>query len=423
MFDKIKGKLKGIFEKQEEIIEENFDEVVEVEEEKIEKIKVEEKPKKKGFLSKIFGSDDEEEDVEIEVVDKKQKKDVKEKLIVSNEKKVKLENKKVEKVKKEVIKQEVVEEKIEDIKGEKQEEEKDEGGFFSKTFKKLKSKSLTEDDFDKIWLELEIFLLEINIAYEIVERIEVKLREVLIGNSFDRFKLSEAIREVMIDEVEKVLVAREADLLGRIRELNKNGEIAKILVLGVNGTGKTTSIAKIVRLFDKNGFSLVVAAADTFRAAAVEQLDEHAKRVGFKLIKHKGGSDPAAVAYDAIEHAKAKKLDVVLIDTAGRMPNNANLMQELNKVNRVSGAQIVLFVGDSVSGNDLIDQIELFDKIVPIDGLILTKTDTDERPGSVVTAAYSIEKPIYYLGVGQGYDDLVKFDSKVVAQKLFDLGE
>ena len=193
------------------------------------------------------------------------------------------------------------------------------------------------------------------------------------------------------------------------------------MILGVNGTGKTTTIAKIVNLFQKKELSVVVAAADTFRAAAVEQLDEHSKKLNFKLIKHKGGSDPAAVAFDAIEHAEAKKLNVVLIDTAGRMPNNSNLMIELQKIKRVSKSNLAIFVGDSISGNDLIDQINLFDKGVEIDGVMLTKVDTDEKPGSIVTTAYSIDKPIFYLGIGQRYNDLLKFNAKEIAHKLFSI--
>ena len=473
MFGKIKDKLKGLFEKTEEVVEENPDEIIEVEEppklekpkakpkkkevkeepekkketkkkteKKEEKARVpkkeekkpevkpkkeekeivevseplpeppqleeelpelpkfeeeaeEEKPKKKGFFSKVFGKKDEEESKEEEVLelpeptsDSESDSDVSDKV---NESESEL--------------------------------EKEESGLFTKTFKKLKSKKITEEDFERIWVELEIFLLEINIAYEIVDKIGQKLREALIGNAFDRFKLTEKIREVMAAEVEEVLSDREADFLEILSEYKAKGEILKILVLGVNGTGKTTSIAKIVRYMQKNDCSVVVAAADTFRAAAMEQLEEHSNRIGFKLIQHKGGSDPAAVAYDAIEHAKAKKLDVVLIDTAGRMPNNSNLMMELEKVKKVSDAQIALFVGDSVSGNDLIDQIELFDKGVTIDGVVLTKVDTDERPGSIVTTAYSIEKPIYFLGVGQDYDDLVKFDAKEVAEKLFSIDD
>ena len=322
-----------------------------------------------------------------------------------------------ENLEKQIKKEEILEEQVIADIDKKNEEESE--GFFSKTFKKLKSKKITLDDFEKIWIELEIFLLEINIAYEIVQKIEHKLKKELIDNSFDRFKLSEKIREVLSSEVEKVLIDRQADLIEEINKIKENDKPVKIMILGVNGTGKTTSIAKIVNLFQKNNLSVVVAAADTFRAAATEQLEEHSKKLNFKLIVHKGGSDPAAVAFDAIEHAKAKNLDVVLIDTAGRMPNNSNLMMELSKIKRVSKAQLSLFIGDSISGNDLIDQIDLFDKGIGITGVILTKVDTDERPGSIVTTAYSVEKPIYYLGNGQTYDDLIKFDAKEIAKQLF----
>ncbi len=464
MFGKIKDRLKSVFAKSEEVIEEEESIIEEtpveeiIEEPKKEKPKkqdkekpkekkkketkkevkpkeqeIEETPieepkeqiieeeqkeeKKEGFFKKLFKKKDEEEEQEIEQieedllegVDEKEKEKIKKGKEIPKE----IKEEKTKEIEKQIEKEE--EQEKEEIK------EVEEEGFFKKTFSKLKAKKLTTEDFEKIWLELEIFLLEINIAYEIVEKIEIHLRESLIDNSFDRFALSEKIREVMVEEVSKVLEKREDDLLSKIKEINQKGEVAKILILGVNGTGKTTSIAKIVKLFQKNNLSLVVAAADTFRAAAVEQLEEHSIKAGFKLIQHKGGSDPAAVAYDAIEHAKAKNLNVVMIDTAGRMPNNPNLMKELEKIERVSKSDINLFIGDSISGNDLIDQIELFDKVVGIDGMILTKTDTDERPGSVVTAAYSIEKPIYYLGTGQGYDDLVKFEGKLIAEKLFEI--
>ncbi len=481
MFGKIKDRLKKVFESHEEIIEQNPDEIIEVEVEEQVKDKIvddesveekrgavtikdssvpsEDKKSSKGFFSKVFGKK-EDKDVEelTELQDEMLEGAPEEEIIAIKQKKeLKDTNKNKEELEKRIAKEEAVErEELVEVKKDKiskkeesklgvnlpspksdkeilrdyeehyddvKEEPVVKEGFFSKTIQKLKAKTITDDDFVKIWVELEIFLLEINIAYEIVQNIEIKLKDAIIGNSFDRFNLTKKIREVLVNEVEKVLKDREGDLLSEIKALNDKGEIAKILVLGVNGTGKTTTIAKIVNMFQNNNISVVVAAADTFRAAAVEQLGEHAKRLNFKLIQHKGGSDPAAVGFDAIEHAKAKKLDVVLIDTAGRMPNNSNLMLELEKIKRVCGTQLSIFIGDSVSGNDLIDQINLFNKIVGIDGVVLTKTDTDERPGSVVTTAYSIEKPIYYLGIGQGYDDLVKFDAKLVAEKLFDIDD
>jgi fused signal recognition particle receptor len=394
-------------EKTEELIEESPEEEFSEEE-------PEEKEEKKGFFSRVFSKKEKEEPEEDELTKGEDEKDED---LESQEDIV--EEKDIEEKK---DTKEDLEEKEETSKESLEKpEEKEEKGFFKKTFGKLSSKKISEGDFQKIWLELEIFLLEINIAYEIVSRIEKRLKETVVHSSFDRFSLSDAIRKVMTEEVEKVLVQREANFLEKIKEELKVESPLPLLVLGVNGTGKTTTLAKMVHYFKKNDISCVLAAADTFRAAAREQLEEHAKKLEVKLIQHKSGSDPAAVAYDALEHAKAKKIDLVLIDTAGRMPNNSNLMMELQKVARVSKARMSVFIGDSISGNDLIEQIELFSQGVSIDGIILTKVDTDEKPGSVVTAAYSIEKPIFFLGVGQTYDDLIEFNAKHIAEELFKL--
>ena len=453
MFGKIKDKLKNMFSRAEEVIEEEPVKVIEKpkKEKKVEKKKVTDKPKKetkKEVQKEKVKEPKKKESVKKEkpqVEKKKEEKQVKETKVEKEEEldieeKEEIEEKDIEKtIEKETqekkgffsklfkkkeekeeepnvedIKEEVEQEKEEDIEINKPQEKK---GIFSR----LTSKKLTQEDFDKIWIELEIFLLEINIAFEIVQSIEKKLKEEIVGNSFSRLKLTDKIREVLESEVEKVLVNREANFINEVKSHLKTGKPVKILLLGVNGTGKTTTIAKIVKYLRDNKLTSVVAAADTFRAAAIEQLEEHSKKLDFKLISHKGGSDPAAVAFDSIEHAKAKNLDVVLIDTAGRMPNNSNLMNELLKVRTVSQSQMAIFIGDSISGNDLIDQIELFNKGVKIDGVILTKVDTDEKPGSIVTTAYAIEKPIYFLGTGQTYDDLVIFNAKEIAKRLFDL--
>lgn len=435
MFGKIKDRLKNIFTKTEEIVEENPDEIVD--EVVVEEPEKKPKTPKKSSPSKKKAT--EKETSEPEPKEDKKKENPEENILEEDipepesevEENLSKEEEPIESSKEEEPKKKgmfggmFTKKETESAKKSSEEETpepepKEEKGFFKKTFSKVAAKKITEDDFDKIWIELEIFLLEINIAYEIVEKIEISLREKLLNNSFNRFSLAKAIRTVLEQEVEKVLVQREGDFLSAVDSLNQEGPV-KILVLGVNGTGKTTTIAKMVHFIHSNNRSCVVAAADTFRAAAVEQLDEHSKRLGFKLIQHKGGSDPAAVAFDAIEHAKAKNIDIVLIDTAGRMPNNSNLMTELLKVKRVSEADMAVFVGDSVSGNDLVDQIDLFNKGVTIDGVVLTKVDTDERPGSIVTTAYSIEKPIYFLGVGQQYEDLIKFDAKMIAEQLFSI--
>ncbi|MFP4402073.1 MAG: signal recognition particle-docking protein FtsY [Candidatus Nanoarchaeia archaeon] len=298
-----------------------------------------------------------------------------------------------------------------------QEEKKE--GFLHSAFSSITQKAITENDFKKLWAELELFLLEINVAYEIVEKIEKKMHLATIGNKFSRMSLNKKIKEVLVEEVTHSMQTRQGEFDSVVDEFLGEKKPVVIMMLGVNGTGKTTTIAKLIQHLQNTQKSVVVAAADTYRAAAVEQLDEHCQTLNVKCVKHKHGSDPAAVCYDAIDHAKAKGVDVVLIDTAGRMPNNSNLMDELKKIKRVSHTDMVLFIGDSVSGNDLIDQIDLFDKGLGVTGVILTKVDTDERPGSVVTTAYSINSPIYFLGTGQTYQDLVKFDAKHVAEQLF----
>jgi len=188
----------------------------------------------------------------------------------------------------------------------------------------------------------------------------------------------------------------------------------------VNGSGKTLSIAKIATLLKKQGMSSVMAAGDTFRAGAIEQLGIHADRVGVKLIKHGPGADPAAVAYDAIEHAKAKHKDVVLLDTAGRMQTNVNLMDEMAKIKRVAKPDLILFVGDALAGNDAVDQAKRFNEIVGIDGVILTKVDTDAKGGSALSVAYTIGKPLLFVGIGQEYEDQIPFDVQWMMDNIFE---
>jgi fused signal recognition particle receptor len=192
-----------------------------------------------------------------------------------------------------------------------------------------------------------------------------------------------------------------------------------LMFVGVNGTGKTTVIAKIVHRLQKQHFSCVMAAADTFRAGAIEQLERHSERLGVKLIKHQAGADPAAVAYDAIEHAKARHKDVVLIDTAGRMHSNINLMDEMKKIKRVAPPHMIIFVGDALSGNDTIIQAQRFDETVGIDCAVLTKIDADAKGGAALSIAHAVGKPIAFVGVGQDYDDLVIFDPKWMVNRLF----
>jgi len=209
------------------------------------------------------------------------------------------------------------------------------------------------------------------------------------------------------------------NLFDRIDEKKEKREPFVICFLGINGSGKTTTIAKITKMLKDKGYSVVLAAADTFRAAAIDQLQEHADRLKVKIIKHDYGSDPAAVAYDAIKHANAKHIDVVLIDTAGRMHTNTNLTDEMKKIVRVSNPDLKIFVGESITGNDCIEQAKVFDEAVSIDGIILSKADVDEKGGAAISISYVTKKPILYLGTGQNYDDIKPFDSQIVVDSLF----
>jgi len=195
-----------------------------------------------------------------------------------------------------------------------------------------------------------------------------------------------------------------------------------IMFLGINGTGKTTVIAKIAHRLQGQGLSVVLSASDTFRAGAIEQLAVHGERLGAKVVRHQAGGDPAAVAYDAVEHAKARKRDVVLVDTAGRMQTNANLMDEMKKIKRVVRPHLTVFVGDSLAGNDAIEQARAFEREIGIDAVILTKIDADAKGGAALSIAHSIKKPIAFLSTGQGYEDLIRFDSQWMVDRLFGNG-
>ena len=210
------------------------------------------------------------------------------------------------------------------------------------------------------------------------------------------------------------------DLLGDIEASKQKGEPYKIMFVGINGTGKTTTIAKMATYLEKHGYSSVFGASDTFRAGAIEQLEHHAKNLNLKIIKHERNSDPAAVAYDAVEHARATGKDVVLIDTSGRMQTNTNLMDEMKKIKRVSQPDIVLYVGDALMGNDATEQASKFNEVINIDGIILTKADADAKGGAAISIGHVINKPILFIGTGQSYDDLMEFEPEWMIKQIFE---
>src|SRR5512136_116459 len=276
---------------------------------------------------------------------------------------------------------------------------------------------LKERVLDEILHDLEMVLLEADVALPVAEELSGKVRSSLAGKRIDKsFDIDDAVRLALRAAVKDVLSERTFSLTDRVK--SKPPPFV-IMFVGINGGGKTTAIAKLAHRMQKYGFSCVVAAGDTFRAGAIEQLTLHSEKLECKIIKHQEGSDPAAVAYDAIEHAKARKKDVVLIDTAGRMQTNTNLMDEMKKIRRVAKPDLVFFVGDALAGSDAVEQAKRFDAAVGIDGVILTKIDADAKGGAALSITKTIGKPIAYVSIGQEYEEFRRFDADWMVARIF----
>ena len=276
---------------------------------------------------------------------------------------------------------------------------------------------IREKHLDNVLPELELALMESDVAMEAVEEMEIIIRKRLVGLRVEN-------RAAIVPTIEKALKASLVELLSKTTFdpqtlLEKRDGPLIIAFVGVNGTGKTTTIAKIADWLQQNGKSVVLAASDTFRAGAIEQLEVHAERLGCKFIKHQAGGDPAAVAFDAVEHARAKHRDIVLIDTAGRMQTNTNLMDEMKKIKRVAKPDLIMFVGDSLAGNDAIDQARKFHEAVGIDAVVLTKLDVDAKGGAALSISSAIGQPIAFIGIGQGYGDIMPFDATWIVERIF----
>ena len=281
-----------------------------------------------------------------------------------------------------------------------------------------KGKKIREERFEELVWDLEMALLEADVALPVVEEIKGHLKEELLEKRIKKgVNPEKAVELALKSAIKKTLASERIDFDEFVKKREKP---VVIMFVGVNGTGKTTVIAKIAQRMIKKGYSVVLAAGDTFRAGAIEQLTVHANNLGVKIVKHQSGSDPAAVAYDAIEHAKARHKDIVLIDTAGRMQTNANLMDEMKKIKRVANPDMIIFVGDSLAGNDAIEQARKFDEAVGIDAAILTKIDADAKGGAALSIAHAVGKPILFIGTGQEYEDLIPFDEGWMIRRLFE---
>jgi len=295
---------------------------------------------------------------------------------------------------------------------------------FSSAVKSFGEKELKEKDIDEVLFELEIALLESDVATEVIDMLKGDLKKQLVGVTVEKDKIADIVKQNLRQSISSMFdLAGKIDVLFNIQKNKETGEPYIISFMGINGTGKTTTIAKFANLLRENKLSTVIAAADTYRAGAIEQISEHAKRLNIKIIAQNYGSDPAAVARDAVLYAKSHKIDCVLIDTAGRMQTSKNLMDQISKINKVVNPDLKLFVGDALAGNDTVSQAREFYNYTKFDGAILTKSDADARGGAAISIVKITSSPILYLGVGQEYKDLKPFDKDLFLEMLFGFRE
>ena len=289
-------------------------------------------------------------------------------------------------------------------------------GFTSK----ISQKGLSDKDVTQILDEFLLVLVENDVAYSVAKRIcdnlQTKLKQIQVKRFGDSTESAKAVlREILLEVLQGSGDVKFFETLNRCRTEHRP---AIVLFVGVNGTGKTSSIAKIGHLLLADGFSVIIAAADTYRTGSIEQIEEHARRIGIRIIKHDYGGDAAAVAFDAVNYAKAHSVNAVLIDSAGRMQTNKNLLEEMKKLARVAKPDLTVLVVDALTGNDAVEQGRIFSEAVTIDGVILTKLDADAKGGSAISMATIIGKPILFATVGQNYEDLMPFNPNQMVSKI-----
>jgi len=430
MFGKLKDKLKSalsIFSKKAEEV---------AEEKKVEEVIEDKVTSEKNLIKEVKEEKTKPEIIEPEKKKREEKAEVKKERV--EEKKVEIKEKKIGKEIKPIQKQEAVKEPIREEKKEVKEkiilekqtikekvepikqtfkeevlEEQPKKSFFGRIKEFVTTKTISAEKFEELFWDLELALLENNVSVEVIEKIKEDLKRELVDKPLPR-DVSAKIEETLKETLTEILTFESVNLLDRIKK--KKPYI--IAFFGINGSGKTTSIAKLTYYLQQKGFSVVLAAADTFRAAAIDQLEEHANKLKVKMIKHAYGSDAAAVAFDAVKYAEKNKIDVVLIDTAGRLHSNTNLMAELEKIIRINKPDLKVFIGEAITGNDCIEQAKKFNELVELNGSILTKADVDEKGGAPLSIAYTIKKPILFLGTGQKYSDFEEFNPKTILGKL-----
>ena len=422
------------FSDDEDISEEELDEMLDAAlEEESEEDSDADKKEKSGFLGflKRDKKEEAEEDSDAGLEEEEEDEPEIEEAAEESEEDSQLES--VEGSEEEIPEDEVEEEKEEESKKSKRslfrrkkKEESDEsededkkeksGGFLSF----IKEKSISEDDVEDILFELELGLLEADVAMDVSSVVVESVKNDLVGQKIKRSSdIEDYTYKALKNAVAKIIDIEGKSMTELLEEKVAQGEPLVVMLVGINGTGKTTTIGKLSNYYIKKGYTPVIAASDTFRAGAIEQVQYHADNLGVKLIKHEKGSDPAAVAFDAVQHARAKGKELVLIDTAGRMQTNTNLMDEMKKIRRVSKPDLVVFVGDALTGNDATEQARKFNEAIDIDGVILTKADADSKGGAALSIGYIIKKPILFLGMGQSYDDIKEYDADWMLEQIF----
>ena len=310
-------------------------------------------------------------------------------------------------------------EKLKKVEKDLKEEKPGTESFFKRVTSKIKKIKISEKEFEVYSEDLNMLLLENNVALEVSEKIIQELKERIVGKDLLKKEIESEVKDALKEIIEGILI-EPFDMVQKIKEKaeDQSKDPYVILFAGINGTGKTTTIAKIANFLKKNDISCVLAAADTFRAASIEQIEKHGEKLGIKVISQNYGSDPAAVGFDAIKYAKKNFINCVLIDTAGRMHTAKNLLREIEKIVRVCKPDTKIFIGESITGNDSIEQAKSFDWAIGIDGIILTKADVDEKGGTALSVGYVTKKPILYLGTGQEYDDIEVFNKKKFVKEL-----
>jgi len=291
---------------------------------------------------------------------------------------------------------------------------------FSSFYDRVTKTELQGKDLDKVLEEFQLSLVENDVAVSVADYVANELKEKLRDVQFARFSdPRKGVKTILGDVLLSVLDrAGRLDLFDFIEKKRKAGEPAVIVFVGINGTGKTTSIAKLAYVLQKRGLTCVLAASDTYRSGAIEQLAEHARRIGVRMIQHQYQGDPAAVAYDAVNYARAHGVNAVLIDTAGRMGTNTNLLEEMRKIVRVTKPDLTILVVDALTGNDAVEQGKVFSQAVKIDGIILAKLDADIKGGNAISLSYIMGRPVTLVGTGQGYDDLEPFQPQNIVKNL-----